>query len=394
MSLKSKAFRLILFFGIVSLFGDIIYEASRSVNGQYLLTLGASASIVGLVAGLGEFLGYGLRLFSGYFSDKTKAYWFFTILGYALLAAVPLLALSQTWQLAALLIIVERIGKAIRNPARDTLMSQAAKNVGTGWGFAIHEFLDQIGALLGPILITIFLLNNSSKNIVNYQQAYSILWIPFVFLMLFLFATYFFYKKQKFEKKVRKEKGKLPSIFWLYLPFTFFTTLGFINFALLGYHFKAADIIPDFQIPLFYALAMVVDAFFALLIGKAYDKLKLNRRKNGLLLLLIIPLLSLFVPLLLFLANFWFVFVGILIWGAIFGAHETLMRAAVADIVPVNKRGTAYGIFTASYGIAAFLGSVAIGLLYELAFCSLATFVMLMQTLAILTLIFMQIRKG
>ena len=107
-STKAKAFRLIILFGIVSLFGDIIYEGARSINGQYLQTLGASATVVGLVAGLGEFLGYGLRLFSGYFSDKTKAYWVFTILGYSLLASVPLMALTGVWQIAALLNSIEK----------------------------------------------------------------------------------------------------------------------------------------------------------------------------------------------------------------------------------------------------------------------------------------------
>ncbi|MEM5869739.1 MAG: MFS transporter [Candidatus Aenigmatarchaeota archaeon] len=393
--MKLKALKLIILFGIVSFFGDMIYEAARSINGQYLQMLGASAFIVGLIAGLGEFFGYGLRLLSGYFSDKTKAYWLFTILGYALLASVPLLALSKFWQLATLLIIVERIGKAIRNPARDTLMSQAAKKVGTGWGFAVHEFLDQIGALLGPVLIAFILgLSVSSKTTAEYQHAYSVLWLPFIFLMVFLFAAYFLNRNQKFEKKTRKEKGKLPAIFWYYLLFTFLTTLGFLNFVFLGYHFKVANILPDSQIPLFYAGAMIVDAFFALFVGKMYDVLKTKRgdKKAGLLMLATIPLLSLAIPLLVFLPNFYSVLIGVLTWGAVLGAHETVMRAVIADITPGNKRGTAYGIFNAAYGFSAFLGSSIVGFLYEHVFCWLVAFVVFVQVAAIVIFVFIQFR--
>ncbi len=154
--IKKQAFLLIILFGIISLLGDIIYEGARSVNGPYLDTLGASAAAVGLIVGIGELLGYAIRLISGYFSDRTKAHWYFTIFGYGLLISVPLLAFSNLWQVAAIFIVLERIGKGIRSPARDTLVSYAAKRVGTGFGFGISEFLDQIGAFIGPLIFTVF----------------------------------------------------------------------------------------------------------------------------------------------------------------------------------------------------------------------------------------------
>ena len=217
--IREKAFRLIILFGIVSLFGDVIYEGARSINGQYLQIIGASATIVGLIAGIGEFFGYGLRLFSGYFSDKTKAYWFFTIIGYFLLVFVPLLSLTKFWQIAVLFIIIERIGKAIRNPARDTLISNATKTIGTGWGFAIHEFLDQIGALLGPLLIAFLFstLSTDSRGIKDYQHAYSILWIPFILLMLILLIAYFISKNSLRIKTKKKIGEKLSKVFWYLL---------------------------------------------------------------------------------------------------------------------------------------------------------------------------------
>jgi len=197
--IAKQALILITIFGIVSLLGDIIYEGARGINGQYLQILGASAAVIGFFTGLGEFFGYGLRAISGYISDKTKSYWFLTILGYALLAFVPLLALAGNWQLAITFIIFERIGKAIRSPARDTILSYSAKKVGTGWGFGIHEFLDQIGALLGPLLISVVFLQFKTISLKEYQYAYSILFIPFLVLILFLIFAYFFFKNSKFE---------------------------------------------------------------------------------------------------------------------------------------------------------------------------------------------------
>ena len=397
---STKAFRLIILFGIVSLLGDIIYEGARSINGQYLQTLGASAAIVGLVAGLGEFLGYGLRLLSGYFSDKTKAYWFFTILGYGLLASVPLLALTGVWQIAAFFIITERIGKAIRNPARDTLMSQAAKTVGTGWGFAIHEFLDQIGALLGPLLLAalFFSFGVGARSLAEYQQGYSMLWIPFVLLMLVLFIAYFISRdSQKFETiEKQKNTDRLSTTFWYYVVFTFLTTIGFINFVILGYHFKATNVLSDSQIPLFYAVAMAVDALFALVIGKLYDLIKTKRKSEdaGLLLLIIIPILTAIIPIFTFLQNIYLIFLGILLWGAVMGTHETIMRAAIADITPFNKRGTGYGIFTAVYGFAALFGGAAAGLLYDYALPSLVAFVVITQVCSVLLFLFMKKQIG
>jgi len=395
-STKANAFRLIILFGIVSLLGDVIYEGARSINGQYLQTLGASATIIGLVAGVGEFLGYGLRLLSGYFSDKTKAYWFFTMLGYGLLASVPLLALAGVWQIAALFIITERIGKAIRNPARDTLMSHAAKTVGTGWGFAVHEFLDQIGALLGPLLFALlfFSLGTGPKGIVEYQYGYSMLWIPFLFLIIALFITYFIFRYSQKPETIGKEKdkGRLSTTFWYYMCFTFLTTLGFINFVILGYHFKVISILSDAQIPLFYAVAMIVDGLLALMIGRLYDVLKTKRKNEeaGLLLLIIIPLLTLTIPIFIFLPSIYLIFTGVILWGAVMGTHETIMRAAIADITPTSKRGTGYGIFTATYGFAALFGGITAGTLYDYALSLLVAFIVITQVCAISLFFFMK----
>jgi len=369
---KKAAFQLIFIFGLVSLFGDMVYEGARSVNGPYLKTLGANAAIVGLVAGIAEFLGYAIRLLSGYFADKTKAYWLFTFLGYGLLVSVPLLALTGVWQVAVVFIVIERLGKALRSPAKDTILSQATKQVGTGFGFAIAEVLDQVGAIVGPLIFTVLfiLLGKGDRSLSDYQYGYSLLWVPLILVMLCIFFAYRrLPNPETLEVSVTKpqETDKLSKVFWIYTVFTFITTLGFANFALVGYHFKAMHVLSDAQIPLFYALAMGVDALAALIIGKTYDifKSRRNNEKAGLITLIAIPVLSLFIPVFVFSANFSFVLTGVLIWGIVMGAHETVMKSAIADLTPLKKRGTGYGIFNTAYGLAIFIGSALTGLLYD-----------------------------
>ena len=363
---------LILLLGLVSLFGDIVYEGARSVNGPYLKTLAANAAVVGLVAGIGEFLGYALRLFSGYFSDKTKAYWIFVFLGYGMLVTVPLLSLAGIWQIAAILIVLERIGKALRSPAADTIVSLGSKQIGTGLGFGLREVMDQIGAITGPLIFTGLFMFMGTKDITiaDYQRGYGLLWIPFLLVIICVILAYIRmpYPAQ-LENSIKKEQGsdRLSKVFWLYTLFSFVATLGFANFVLLGYHFKAQRIIPDAGIPFFYAVAMGIDAVVALSIGKIYDVLKnkKNNEKAGLNTLIIIPFLSLLIPIFAFSKNYILALIGVFIWGVVMGAHETIMKSAIADLTPLEKRGTGYGIFNTVYGLAMFIGSALMGLLYE-----------------------------
>ncbi|HOX76587.1 MAG TPA: MFS transporter [Bacteroidales bacterium] len=390
LELKKTAIRLILLFGIISLLGDIIYEGARGVNGPYLQTLGASAAIVGLVAGVGELLGYLIRLVSGYFSDKTKAHWFFTIFGYSFLMVIPLLSLTGVWQFAAIFMVLERIGKGIRNPAKDTILSQATKQVGTGFGFAIVEFLDQIGATLGPLIFTFFFMSigPGERSVADYQQGYSLLWFPFVVLIMVLFTAFFMVRNpEELEKAVVKNPlpDKITRTFWLYCIFTFVTTLGFLNFAIIGYHLKANNIVTDAQIPLMYALAMGVDAIIGLIIGKWYDRLK-SKHKNdhaGLLLLIALPLMTAPIPLLSLSPGLPFIITGVILWGIVMGTHETIMKAGIADITSIRKRGTGYGIFNMLYGIAIFIGSAAAGFLYDYSINLLITLMIIVEMAAL-----------
>lgn len=359
----------IVLMGTVSLFGDIVYEGARSVTGPYLLVMGASAFTVSVVAGLGEFLGYGIRLISGYFADRTRNYWVFTITGYLMIGAIPLLVFAGNWETAAFLLIVERIGKGIRSPSKDAILSHAAKECGRGFGFGIHEAMDQIGAVLGPLLFSGALLLYG-----EYQPGFALMSLPFLLLVVALVVAW---RKipdpQQLEEHDDTQQTDLfPGIMVPYSLFTAFVMAGFFVFPLLAFHFKQLSIVPDAQIPFFYAIAMGVDAVVALIIGKAYD-----RRGIGVLFLL--PILGACVPVLAFSFGYPGALLGTILWGAAMGVQETVLRAAVADYTHISKRGTAYGILNTVYGAAWFAGSVTMGVLYEFNISLLIAFVAIMQ---------------
>ncbi|MGQ9582427.1 MAG: MFS transporter [Thermoplasmatota archaeon] len=386
--------RLIILFGLISLLGDIIYESARGVNGPYLRALGAGATVVGLVAGAAELLGCGTRLASGLLSDRTRAYWALAIGGYAMLATVPLLALTGMWELAALLIVLERVGKGVRSPARDTLLSGAAARVGTGWGFGIHEFLDQIGAVAGPLLLALLFAGMGATGAIgDYHAGYALLALPFAPMMVaLLWAFRASREAPALDSPLPAFRAReLPRAFWLYLAFTLLTTLGLVNFMLIGYHLRARLVLGDARIPLLYASAMLVDALTALAIGRIYDRLKGGGggRLGGLRLLASLPLLTAFIPALAFADDVLLVVAGGAIWGAVMGAHETLMRAVVADMVAPQERGTGYGVFHAGYGAAMFAGAAIAGALYERTPALLPLFVAAVEVASVVPLAMM-----
>ena len=375
---KRTALQLILLLGLVSALGDITYESARSISGPYLAFLGAGAGIVGLVSGFGEFIGYGLRLVSGYLADRTRSYWLATFIGYGLILCIPLLAFAGRWEMAALLLILERAGKAIRSPSRDTILSHATRQTGRGWGFAIHEALDQVGAVIGPLVFTAaFLVRNS------YRDGFAVLWIPALLTIAALaLARVLVPSPEKLETSSEttapkaQASGRLPRVFWLYALFTFLSVAGFANFQVISYHLTVRAAIPTSQIPILYALAMGVDALAALFIGKAYDRIGL--RSLG-----IIPLLSIPIPLLGFSSGGTLAVASVILWGVVMAFHETTMRAAIADIAPVGRRASAYGIFNTVYGAAWFVGGAAMGWLYDFSIAYLALFVAAVEVVSL-----------
>lgn len=399
MDTRRRAFSLIILFGLVSLFGDLAYEGARSINGPYLKLLAVNATVLGIIVGLGEFLGYALRLISGYLSDKTRSYWAFTLLGYGLLISVPLLSLTGVWQVAAVFMILERIGKGIRSPARDTILSHAGSQVGTGFGFGLHEAMDQIGAVAGPLIFSwLFMAAGRQADIYDYRKGYLFLWVPFLLTMLCLFIAYIKVPSPESMETAQKNNvpDKLSRIFWLYALFSFLSTAGFCSFVLIAFHFKSSGLLSDAGIPLFYAIAMGVDAVTALAVGKSYDILKAKAANNyaGLNLLIVIPAASILIPLFVFSARLGLVVIGVLCWGLTMGIHETIMRSAIADITSLAKRGTGYGIFNTIYGLAILLGSILTGVLYDRSASLILPAVVIIESLAVAAFLLMKKEIG
>jgi len=369
-----RATRFVVLLGLVSLFADMTYESARSLTGPFLQTLGASALVVGVVAGLGELLGYALRFVSGRIADRTGRYWTITILGYCVnLLAVPALALSGHWVVAVGLMFLERMGKALRTPARDALLSFAARRMGRGWGFALHEAMDQIGATLGPLLIAVVLYLNH-----DYRSAFAWLLIPALLSLLVLAVAWMqFPQPGQLESKtpvVATQGYARP--FWLYLAATGCLAAGFADFPLLAFHFqKEGSVTPDW-IPILYAIAMGADALAALLFGHLYDR-------RGLGVLLVGALLSIPVAPLVFFGNFEAALLAAVLWGVGMGMQESIMKAAVAALSPVERRATAFGTFNLSFGLFWFAGSALMGWLYGVSLMGLVVFSIAVQLLAV-----------
>jgi MFS family permease len=353
---RSIALRFIVALGLVSLFADVTYEGARSITGPLLKNLGATAAQVGLIAGLGELAGFTLRLGSGFLADRTRAYWTLTILGYGVnLVAVPLLAFAGSWQAAAILIVAERTGKSVRAPARDVLLSGAARGVGQGAAFGIHAALDQTGAVIGPLFVAWAVARSGS-----YGPAFLYLAIPAAAALAMLMGARMLAPPQHLPESDLhgRRSAQLPRVFWRYILAAGLLAAGFADFPLIAFHFENTSLARPAIIPVLYSAAMVMNGASAPLFGKLFDRHGLSALSGGIAVsLLALPLA--------FFGNFAAALAGILCWGAGMGAMDAILRAGISQVVSMDKRGRAFGIFNAVYGVAWFAGSAAMGLLYD-----------------------------
>lgn len=352
------AFGFVALMGLVSLFADVTYEGARGITGPYLAVLGASALAVGVASGLGEFAGYALRLVSGFWADKTRSYWTFTFLGYLVnLAAVPMLALAGSWPWAVALLVLERVGKAIRTPARDAILAQATSQMGHGKGFGLHELLDQIGAVVGPLAVAAVLARGSSFAI-----AFLLLGVPALAALATLTAARLLFGKVPAPQDPEVgpaglDTNQLPQGFFWLLAFVALHLVGFAHFQLIGYHLETQKVLATPTIPLLFALAMLTDGIIALPAGWLFDRVGLRG-------LVLAPLLAAPTAFLAFATQAWAAALGVGLWGAALGLQETTFKAAIARTVPASRRGTAFGVFHAVSGLAWLAGSLVLSALY------------------------------
>ncbi|MGQ9530172.1 MAG: MFS transporter [Candidatus Bathycorpusculaceae bacterium] len=352
----------ILLLGIVSLMGDVVYEGAGGLVPDYLKFLGATGIVAGLVVGFGEFLGTAMRLFSGFLADTTRAYWLFIFLGYGLIVSIPLLGASAGLEIAIILILLERFGKALRAPSRDAVLSIVSKDVGAGKAFGIHEFLDQIGAILGPLLVASLMFSTNN----NYGYTFSFLALPFLILLVVLAYTYKRVGSRTVAEtsKAKGEEGKerLPKFFYIYAIAVLINTIGLMSAKLIL--FKASELLnpigQQWIVPLMYLLIQGVDAPTALIAGYAYDKFGIR--------VLVLPFTLSIFPALFAMGNneLPMLVVAAVFSGLVLGMQESIYRAAVSELTPVSSRGTAYGLFNVVYGLGEFLSGGLFGLFIDL----------------------------
>jgi MFS family permease len=379
-----SAFRFVLTIGIVNFFADFTYEGARGIVGPFLGSLGASAAIVGLVAGLGELMGYGLRSVSGYFADKSHRHWAFAFLGYTVnMLAVPALALAGQWPLAGSLVVAERVGRGIRKPTVEAMLSYAGKSIGAGWVFGLNEALDQAGATIGPLLMALVLYLSG-----GFRIGFGVLLAPALLCLGILVAARLLHPR---PHELEEDAGhtftttNLTKSYWIYLAAGAFIAAGFADFALIGFHFHKANTVPGNLIPVFYAVAMASSALASIPLGHLFDRFGAN-----------VPLfafvLSAAAAPFVFLGSSYFALIGMILWGIGMSAQGSLFQAMLTGVIPPNKRSTAFGLFDTGYGIAWFLGSAAMGLLYHKSILAVALFSAVLQ-LAALPILFVANQK-
>jgi MFS family permease len=382
--------RFVLAFGLISALGDFVYEGARSITGPFLATFGASAALVGFITGAGEAVALVLRFWTGALSDRTGRHWAQSITGYAItMVSVPLMATAWTLWPAAALVISERFGKAVRTPARDTMLAQASADMGRGRAFAIHEALDQSGAFVGPLVVAAATAPGG-----GYRWGFGVLAIPGVVAILVLLAVrravpvpaaYEHAARPRGHEHI--EPSKLPARFWWYAGYTALNMTGFATFAVLAYHLHVRHVVAEALIPIVYAVAMGLAALGALASGWLYDRIGLRGLVVG-------PFFTAAVPFLSFSTTPALIWAGAAVWGVGLGMHESTMRAAVADLVPASRRGSGYGTFTAIYGLAWMGGGTALGALYEHSVGSVEAFVVATQVVALAAFVPVSVRSG
>lgn len=385
----------IILFGIVSLFSDMTHEGASSIRGAYLSLLGASAATIGFISGLGELIGYSMRYVFGKLTDKSKQYWPMTIAGYVLdIIAVPALALvgEHGWIAACVLLVIQRMGKAIKKPAKDTIMSFAASQEGVGKSFGIQEVLDQIGAFIGPVLLyLVMLFKTEGTSFEIYSTCFAVLAIPGAITLILLIVTRCkFPNPEHFEPEPKEYiPFKMKKEFILYIAGISLFAFGFIDYSIIIMHVsrtyshlasglsETSALVSTGSLPLLYAGAMLVDAVAALFFGMMYDK-------NGVKALVWSTVIS--APFAVFMFAFDSVpmlLIGVALWGVGMGAQESILKAAVTSMVPKASRATGYGVFECSFGAFWFLGSWLMGVLYDVSIPAMIAVSVIAQLAAI-----------
>lgn len=366
----SAAFAFVFTMGIVNLFGDTTYEGGAAINGQFLGSLGASAAAISIIAGAGEFLGYALRSVAGWTADRTGRYWPVTIVGFAInLFAVPAMALAGSWQVAGLLILAERTGRAIRKPTVEAMLSYSTGALGTGWVYALNTALDETGATIGPLLIGFAMIRHAS-----YRGAYSLLLISAVlaFIALIVARIIFPVPSRLEEGEQTARADRFTPAFWIYMVGAACFGAGLMSFEFIAFHLATHGTASAHWIPMLLGISTGFGVLANLVLGRLYDRNALATIVGA------VVVSALFSPLV-FLGGFRVALIGMFLWAIGYAVQDTLFKAVVADRLPEGRRNFAFGIFYTGYGVGWLVGSVAVGLLYDVSVGAVIAFSMAVQ---------------
>jgi predicted MFS family arabinose efflux permease len=286
--------------------------------------------------------------------------------------AVPALAFAGSWRVAAALLLAERVGRAIRKPTVEAMLSYTTGELGKGWVYALNTALDELGATVGPLLIALILFLRG-----NYRTGFATLVVSAVLALGALTAA-----RVVFPLPADLEKGRTATAkgftraYWLYMLAAACFAAGLMSFEFISFHLSSTNVVTGQWIPLFLALSTGCGVLASLILGKLYD------RKGLPVVIGAVLVSSLFSPLVFF-GGFVPALVGLLLWGVGYATQDTLFKALIAGVLPEGKRNAAFGIFYAGYGVGWLVGSTAAGLLYGWSRLAVVVFAMAAQVISL-----------
>ena len=347
--------------GFVSLLMDISSEMIHSLLPLFMVTvLGTSAIVVGLVEGLAESLALIVKVFSGALSDYWGKRKGLALFGYALGAFTkPLFAIASGVDLVLTARLLDRVGKGVRGAPRDALVADIAPPHLRGAAFGLRQSLDTVGAFLGPLLAVGLMLLWSN----DFRAIFWVAIVPGLMAVgLLLFGIQEPAHRQAFKGKnpIQWEAlSRLRSTYWWVVGFGAIFTLARFSEAFLLLRAQQSGI-PIALVPLVMVAMNVIYACSAYPFGRLSDQMRHTR------LLTVGILVLIAADLVLATGDHWsVVLVGVGLWGLHLGMTQGLLAAMVANTVPADLRGTAYGFFNLASGMAMLIASVLAGFLWD-----------------------------
>ena len=359
--------RNVLWLSFVALLNDTSSEIIYPLLPAFLaLSLGASPFAIGLIEGFAESVASLLKLVSGYLSDRFGSRKLPVFFGYSIAAITrPILAFVTTWPQVLVVRMADRTGKGIRGAPRDALLVEGVPRNERGFAFGFNRAADHLGAVFGPMagffLLTIFAANTASPTVREYQQVFLFASVPVVLGLLVIAFLVHEKPKSATDKPLeapsltlRGFDANFKRFLWVIALFTLSNSTD--AFLLL----RAADAgISPVILPLLWMTLHVSKVISSLIGGDLSDRFG---RKA-----LIITgwtVYALVYAGFAFVGSAWQVWGLFIIYGTYFGMTEGVEKAFVADMVPENKRGTAFGLYNLAFGITVFPASLLFGLIW------------------------------